>query len=586
MPQPSELVDLIHGKQGDGERGSQLFRGIRPVNREGALRDALAGFTLAAMNVPQALGYTRIAGTPVVTGLYTLLLPLVAFAGLGSSRYLVVAADSATAAILAGKLSQMAPIASEHYVALAGMVALLTAGFLLLARLFKLGFLADFLSQTVLIGFLTGVGFQVGIAMFGEMLGVPVNSNRTLEQLSQVVHSLPQFHVPTLCVASVVVMIVLVFRRFAPRLPGSLFAVVGAIAASAALDFSGHGIALIEHVTGGLPQIGLPNVSWVETRSLLPVAASCFLMIIAQSAATARAYASRHGETLDENADLVGLSAANAAAALSGTFVVNGSPTQTAMVESSGGRSQAAHLATAAVVAFVLFFLTGPLHYLPRCVLGAIVFTIAVALVDVRGLRDIRRESPGEFRLALITAAVVVAIGVEQGILLAIVLSLLRHVRHSYRPHTAVLVEDGGHWRPTPAVPGALSGPGLVIFQFGADLFYANAGRFAADVRSLVERADTPVKWLVVDAGAITSVDYSAARVLRDLQQDLICRSVALVLVHSESSLRADLDRHRLSDMIGADHIFDTLHEALAAIRGQRVQPCPVSFPIGGQHHQ
>ena len=164
--------------------GLRLFQGIRPVSRAGAMRDALAGFTLAAMNVPQALGYTKIAGMPVVTGLYTLLLPLVAFATFGSSRYLVVAADSATAAILAGALSHMAPVASAHYVALAGLVALLTAGCLLLARLFKLGFLADFLSQTVLVGFLTGVGFQVGIAVLGEMLGVPVESRRTVEQLA------------------------------------------------------------------------------------------------------------------------------------------------------------------------------------------------------------------------------------------------------------------------------------------------------------------------------------------------------------------------------------------------------------------
>jgi MFS superfamily sulfate permease-like transporter len=229
-------------------------------------------------------------------------------------------------------------------------------------------------------------------------------------------------------------------------------------------------------------------------------------------------------------------------------------------------------------VAFVLLFLTGPLHYLPRCGLGAIVFTIAVGLVDVRGLREIRRESPGEFRLALISAAVVVVIGVEQGILLAIVLSLFRHVRHSYRPHTAVLVEDGAHWRLIPAVPGAMTGPGLVIFQFGADLFYANAGRFAADVRGLVEGADAPpVTWLVVDAGAITSVDYSAARMLRDLQQDLVRHGIALVFVHTESSLRADLQRHLLTDVIGADHIFDTLHEALSALSALRV---PTSNPI------
>ena len=566
MREDTEAVGVRPGTRRGRKRLPRLFESIRPINRVGATRDALAGFTLAAMNIPQALGYTRIAGTPVVTGLYTLLLPLVAFAALGSSRYLVVAADSATAAILAGGLTRMAPVGSEHYVALAGLVALLTAGCLLLARLFRLGFLADFLSQTVLVGFLTGVGFQVGIAMLGDMLGVAVDSNRTVEQLAQVVRGLPHVHLPTLMVSATVVAMVLIFRRLAPRLPGPLFAVVGAIAASAAFDFSGHGITVIPPVAGGLPRIGLPDVTWGEIPRLLPLAASCFLMIVAQSAATARAYASRHRQTLDEDTDLVGLSAANAAAALSGTFVVNGSPTQTAMVERSGGRSQLAHLATAAVVAIVLLFLTGPLHYLPLCVLGAIVFTIAVGLVDVRGLRDILRESPGEFQLALATAAAVVLISVEHGILLAMVLSLLQHVGHSYRPHTAVLVEDGGHWRPTPVVPGALSGPGLVIFQFGADLFYANAGRFAADMRGVVEGAATPVNWLVLDAGAITSVDYSAARVLRDLQQDLIRGRIGLVLVHTKSSLRADLLRHRLSDVIGTDHIFDTLHEALAAL--------------------
>jgi len=570
----------------DGGSWPRLFSGLRPIDRAGAMRDALAGFTLAAMNIPQALGYTRIAGMPVVTGLYTLLLPLVAFAAFGSSRYLVVAADSATAAILAGRLSGMAPIASERYVALAGMVALLAATFLFLARIFELGFLADFLSQTVLVGFLTGVGFQVGIAMLGEMLGVPVNSNRTVEQLAQVARGLPHLHIPTLCLAVAVTSFLFVSHKVAPRLPGPLFAVVAAIAASAAFDFPGHGIAVIERVAGGLPAISLPDVSLNTVPTLIPTAASCFLMIIAQSAATARAYAVRHRQTLDENTDLVGLSAANMAAALSGTFVVNGSPTQTAMVESSGGRSQFAHLATAAIVALVLLFLTGPLHYLPRCVLAAVVFTIAVGLVDLRSLREIRSESPGEFGLALITAAVVVLIGVEQGILLAIVLSLLRHVRHSYRPHTAVLVEEAGHWRPIRAIPGAVSAPGLVVFQFPADLFYANAAHFGADVRGLIEGAPTPVKWLVVDAGAITNIDYSAARIMRDLQQELLTRGVRLILVHAELSLLADIRRHRLSDVIGADQIFDTLHEALAAINGQQLHATPtINVPTGQQHH-
>ncbi len=259
-----------------------------------ALRDGFAGFSLAAMNIPQALGYTKIAGMPVVTGLYSLLLPAVAFAAFGSSRYLVVSADSATAAIFAGGVSGLAPPASARYVALAGAVALLTAGFLLLARLLKLGFIADFLSQTVLAGFLTGVGFQVGIAVLGEMLGVPVSARRTVLQLAEVLRRLPQVHPPTLAVSAVVVVTMLLLRRFAPRVPGALIAVAGAMTASALWNFSGHGIAIIGPVAGGLPQFKLPAVSWKDLPPLISIAASCSIMIITQSAATARVYAARH----------------------------------------------------------------------------------------------------------------------------------------------------------------------------------------------------------------------------------------------------------------------------------------------------
>jgi len=543
-----------------------LFQGIRPLSRAGAARDAMAGFQLAAMNIPQALGYTRIAGMPVVTGFYTLLLPLLAFAVFGSSRYLVVAADSATAAILSGGLAGMAPLASARYVALAGMVALLTAGFLLLARILKLGFLADFLSQTVLVGFLAGVGLQVGIAVLGEMVGVEVHSRRTVGQLFEVFRSLPQIHLPTVVISAVVVTGVFALSRFAPKVPGPLIAVAGAIAASAAWDFAGHGITIVGPVVGGLPHLGLPDVRWKEVMPLVGVAGSCFVMIVAQSAATARFYAVRHHQQLDEDADLVGLSAANTVAALSGTFVVDGSPTQTAMVESSGGQSQIAQVATATIVALVLLFLTKPLQYLPRCVLGAIVFFIAIRLIDVRALRDIQRESPGEYGLALLTAVIVVLVGVEQGILLAMALSLFRVVRHSYRPHTGVFVGvEEETWHLVPALPGAVTQPGLVIYRFGAALFYANASLFAEEVRGLVGPVSSPVRWLVVDAEAITNLDYTAAQMVRQLHQELVPRGFVLALARVSSSLKADLKRHRLMEVIGPAQIFDRLHDALAA---------------------
>ena len=551
-----------------------LLGGLRPLRPREALRDAFAGLTLGSMNIPQVLGYTRIAGTPVVTGLYTVLLPLVAFAVFGSSRHLVVAADSATAAIFAGSLSRMASPMSEHYMALVGMVALVTSGLLVLARIFKLGFLADFLSRTALIGFLTGVGLQVGTAMLGDMLGVEVASRRTPVQLWEVMRDLPSVDPRLVGLSLFVVAVILIGRRWAPNLPAPLVVVVGAIVASHGLHLSEHGFPVIGPVPGGLPSLKFPNVTFSETLAVLPVALSCFVMIIAQSAATSRVYAIRHQERVDENADILGLSAANAAAAVSGTFVVNGSPTQTAMADHVGARSQLAQLVVAGTVALVLLYLTGPLKYLPRCVLAAIVFTIAAGMIDVKRMRDILRESPGEFQLSVATAATVVVVGVEQGILLAIALSLFRHVRHSYRPHTMMLAPDStGMWLPVPAIPGKQTESGLVVYRFGADLFYANENFFVAQVRALVQKAPVPVRWLVVDAGAITDIDYSAAQSIRGLLDDLSRQNVGVVFARVNPYLRSDMDRHGITAVIGEARIFGTLHEAIAMVHGGTVGP-------------
>jgi sulfate permease, SulP family len=543
-----------------------LFQSIAPLDLSGLASNLAAGISLAAMNIPQAMGYAKIAGMPVITGLYTLLLPLVAFAAFGSSRYLVVASDSATAAILAGGLAGLATAGSAHYISLAGLVALLTAGLLLLARLLKLGFLADFLSRTVLIGFLTGVGIQVGIAVLNEMLKVEVQGSNPVRQLLQIVRQLPQANIPTLCLSAGVVALVLLLHRFAPRFPGALLAVVGTVVASAVFDFAAHGIQVVGPVAGGAPHLSVPALNWRLVHELLPVAGSCFVMIVAQSSVTARAYAAKHHQVLDENRDLLGISAANAAAALSGTFVVNGSPTQTAMVETSGGSSQLAHISTAVVVTLVLLFLTGPLQFLPVCVLGAIVFTIAVRLVDLRGLNDLHRKSPREWALALATAASVVLFGVEDGIMLALVLSLLQHVRHSYRPPVGVETPTAdGHWQMSPLEPGHMAAPGLLVYWFGSDLFYANIDRFAAQVHKLVTESHSPVRWLVVDAGAITSVDYTAGSALKELVKELARNGVTLVFAHISQTLKRDLDRQGLTEAIGPNRLFETLRECLAA---------------------
>jgi len=544
-----------------------LLKGVLPLSRAAALRDALAGVTLASMDIPQVLGYARIAGMPAVTGLYTVFLPLVAFAFFGASRHLVVAADSATATIFASKLSGMAAIASPQYVALAGMVALLTAGLLLIARVFKLGFLADFLSRTVLVGFLAGVGVQVGIAMLGDMLGIAVSSRRSTDQLMEVATHVGQINLPTLVISVAVVAAILGAKRFAPRLPVPLLAVVGGIAASDFYHFVAHGIAILGPVAGGFPPLRMPSASWRQMLELLPVATSCFVMIVAQSAAAGRVFAQRYHETVDLNADILGLAAANTAAAFSGAFVVNGSPTQTAMADRAGTRSQFAQLVFAGVVVVVLLFFSRFLQYLPHCVLAGIVFTIALGLINVQSLLAIRRESPGEFTLAVFTALAVVVLGVEHGILIAVALSLLRHVRHSYRPHTMMLAPGAdGHWLSVPAQPGTQTAPGLIVYRFGADLFYANDHFFVEEVRLLIDRAPSKVRRFVVDAGAITDLDYSAARSVGDLFESLRAQQIVVVFARVNRYLRADMDRHGITQVIKASCIFGTLHEALAAV--------------------
>ncbi|KVP00661.1 transporter [Burkholderia ubonensis] len=554
---------------GSSSSGVSLLKGILPIRRGAAIRDVLAGISLAFMDIPQVLGYARIAGMPAVTGLYTVFLPLVAFAIFGASRHLVVAADSATATIFASRVSAMAPLGSAEYVTLAAMVALLTAAMLLLARIFRLGFLADFLSRTVLVGFLAGVGVQLSIAMLGDMLGmaVPAPSSRSVAQLEYVVTHLARTHLPTLALAALVAGAILGCKRVLPRVPMPMIAVAGSIAASRAFDFSAHGVAVLGPVAGGLPALRFPAVTWQQLLDLVPVAASCFVMIIAQSAAAARVFAQQYREAVDTDADILGLAAANAAAAFSGTFVVNGSPTQTAMADGAGTRSQVGQLAFAVVVVAVLLFLSPLLQYLPHGVLAAIVFTIALGLINVQSLRAIRRESPGEFTLALVTAAAVVMIGVEQGILLAVALSLMRHVRHSYRPHTMVLepAAGDGRWLPVPARPGAMTAPGLIVYRFGSDLFYANDHQFAEEVAALVDAAPVAPRWFIIDAGAITDVDYSAARTVSDLVRSLRARGIGVIFGRVNRYLRADMERHGIAAIVGASCIFATLHEALAA---------------------
>jgi sulfate permease, SulP family len=546
-------------------RAWPVLEGLLPIDRSRVPVEALAGLTLAAVGIPEVLGYAKIAGMPVVTGLYTMLLPLAVFAVLGSSRHLVVAADSATAAILAAALTGLAAVGSEQYVKLAGLAALLTGGMLLIARLARLSFLANFLSRTVLVGFLTGVGIQVAAGQLPDMFGVSAAGGSTVPKLANTVRALPHVHLADVVISIGVIVVVIVARQITRRIPGLLIAVIIAIVVSWAAHLASHGVAVVGPVPRGLPSLGLPALGRHDVAALLGAGLSMFVVILAQSAATSRAYATKYEEPFSEATDLVGLGAANAAAAFSGTFVVNGSPTKAQIVDTAGGRSQLSALTASAVVLLVLVLLTRPLAYLPDAALAAVVFMIAIELIDLAGMRRILADRRHEFAVALLTAVAVVVLGVEYGIVLAIIASIVDHLRHSYSPFNTVLVKSPqGHWQPVPAEPGGRTEEGLVVYRFGTSLYFANANRLMEDVAALVGRGG-PLRWMVIDCAAIGDVDYTASTVLVKVVEHVHQHHVHLAFSSVVGPVRQQLDRYGISKALGQDAYFDTPGQVLEA---------------------
>jgi len=546
-----------------------LFQGILPINRSQVPLDLIAGISLAALAIPEVMGYATIAGMPVVSGLYTILIPLAIFAIFGSSRHLVVGADSATAAILASALVTMALPGSSQYVALAAMVALIAAVFLILSRLFRLGFIADFLSRSVLIGFLTGVGIQIALGQVPGMLGISAEMNAPfLQTLHMFVTDAAPMNGLTIILSILVLAIILVGNRVMKKIPWTFLVVIGTIIASWVLNFTTLGVTTIGNVPGGLPSIAFPDVPLGQIPSLLGVAGACFVVILAQSAATSRAYAVRYEEKFDENVDLVGLGFSNLAAGLSGTFVINGSPTKTEIVDSAGGKSQIAQIVTAGVVLIVLLFITVPLSYLPSAVLATIVFAIGIHLIDLDGMKSLFNRRPVEFFVALFTALTVIFVSVGWGIALAIVLSTIAHLRHSYRPLNFLLVESPNRgWTLNPIESGNQAVPGLVVYQFGANLYYANETLFTREILEIVKNARPPLRWFCLSASSIQDIDFSGSEALKQLHRELKKRGVVLVMSSVEDPVLRQLERDNLIDIIGKEHIFEFTKDVIEAYR-------------------
>ena len=527
--------------------------------------DLVAGLVLAAILVPQGMAYAELAGLPAVTGLYTTIACLIGYALFGPSRVLVLGPDSSVSPmIFAAIVPLMATDDPATAIALAGMLALLVGGISIALGIGKLGFVADLLSSEVQVGYMNGLAITIIVGQLPKLFGFSTDADGFVEEIEEFFRGLDATHATTLVVGVSVLVVLLVLPRLAPRIPAILVGVVGATIASAALDLAAHGVATVGALPQGMP---LPSVPWTQTSDVVPLfvaAVGITLVSLTDTIATATSFAARRGEEVDPNQEMIGIGAANAAAGLFQGFSISTSGSRTAVAEQSGAKSQLTGIVGAGLVAVLLLFLNSLLADLPQTALAAVVITAALSLMDLGALRRYWRVRKSAFVLSLVATAGVMFVGVLQGIVIAIVLSILMFFHRSWWPRGAVLGQVDGGWHDITSQPGAQELPGIVVFRWESPLFFANAAAFRRQLRQFARDRDP--SWIVLQCEAVTDIDVTAAGMLEDLDNELNAQGVHLAFAEMRDHLKDLTLRYGLFDTLDRDHFYPTLDAALAAI--------------------
>jgi sulfate permease, SulP family len=543
---------------------------LRRYERAQLRTDVIAGVTIAAVAVPAGLGMGELAGLTAVAGLYATLLPLAAYSLFGSSRQLVVGPEGALAALTAATLAPLAAGDPARYAALAAMLALLVGGILVVSSLLRLGFMADFLGKPVLIGYINGIALIIIASQLGKLFGLDIESDDFFPTLEEFFRELGKSHWSTVLLSAGLLALIFVLRRVVPMVPATLVAVVVAGVLSELFDFEGRGIAVVGDIAAGLPDLGLPDVGLDDVTDLALPAVGLALVAFGDTVATARTYAAKNRYEVDANRELAGLGASSIAAGFSQAFPVSASGSRTALNDSSGGSSQVVCLIAAAIVAVIAAVATPLIEPLPKAVLGVVVVAAAIGLLDFHGIVRLRRVRDAEAGLAVAALAGVLVFGVLGGLAFAVALSIGVFVYRSVRPHDAVLgsADDVDRYVDVERVPVAHVVPGLIVYRFDAPLYFPNALYFRDQVRQLVDAADPPPRWFVLNAEALVYIDSTAVDMLRELQRELADRGIVFGIARAKGMLRDVFDSTGLTRAIGSEHLFPSVRAAVQAFEG------------------
>jgi high affinity sulfate transporter 1 len=539
--------------------------------------DVFAGVTVAAVILPIALAYGDLAGLPAIAGIYASILPLVAYALFGTSRQLILGPDSASAALVGAAIIPLAGGNLERYAALAAMLAIIVGFLSLLGGIARMGFSADFLSRPILVGYMNGLALTIIAGQLQRIFGIRIESGAFFGQIGEWLSKPGQTHLPTLALGAGVLILVVVLRQVAPRIPAALISVILSTILVAVFRLDAHGVATLGRIPSGLPAIRAPAIHLSDIAPLFADALGILILTFSDTILNARSFAAQAHTTVDANKELIGLGTAQIAAGFSQGFPISASGARTAVNVSVGGKTQLTSIIAALVLVITLLFLTAPLERFPHAALGAILVAAVINLLDVKTFVILYRVRKLEFAIALITLLGVLTIGLLNGIILAIVLSLLVLLFQAVRPHDAVLGRvkalDGFH--DIGDYPNSETIPGLIVYRFDAPLFFANANFLKERIQAILDETNPPVQWFILDAEAITDLDFTAAEVLIEIRDILTERHITFAVARAKHHLRDMLTRTHLTEAIGENHLYPSIRTSVAAFLKSRERATP-----------
>jgi len=535
-------------------------------------RDLLAGTVLTALLIPAGMGYAQAAGLPPVTGLYATVVPLVAYAVFGPSRILVLGPDSSLAPIIAASILPLAAGDPERAVALAGLLAVMMGLILLAGGIFRLGFVTDLLSKPIRVGYLNGIAAVVIVGQLPKLLGFSVDDGSLVADVRAVFEGIADGLVDrhALGIGLAALTVIVVPRLLGSRVPGVLIAVVGAIVAVAALGWEDR-LAVVGALPTGLPDTNFEMLEWSDLTSLLAPALGIALIAFADTGILSRTFAARSGESVDGSHEMRGIGLANLATGVTGGFPISGSSSRTPVAEQAGGRTQLVGVTGAVLIVAFMLVAPGVTRYLPTAALAAVVIVAAGSLIDVTTVRRLLRVEPAEGALSLAAFGGVAFIGVLEGIVVAIALSLVAFVNRAWRPYRAELGRLPGvrGYHDLSRHPEGHRIPGIVIVRFDAPLFFANGGMFDDYVRSVVAAAGPDVHTVILAAEPITDIDSTAIDELVELDDHFADAGITLVIAEMKGPVKDQLARYGLNGRFGPDRFAPTVGAAVESVVGR-----------------